>query len=143
MFNADLALSVTMTAISTLLSSIMLPVNLILYATTSFSNDVVNNLEWPAIFISIGVVIGAITSGLLCSAVLRSPRFNLMANKVGNIAGITLVIYSVVVSSTGQDADLWSQPAEFYFAIGAPCLIGLGIATWMATYFQLEKPERV
>uniref|UniRef100_A0A7S1D3K6 Uncharacterized protein n=1 Tax=Cyclophora tenuis TaxID=216820 RepID=A0A7S1D3K6_CYCTE len=143
MFNADLALSVTMTAISTVLSTIMLPANLVLYATTSYSNDVVKSLDWTALFLSLVVVIGGISSGLICSATVRSPKFNLMANKVGNIAGILLVTFSVVVSSTGHDAELWSQPAIFYIGVGAPCLIGLSIATWMASYFRLEKPERV
>lgn len=81
-FNAELALSVTMTTISTLLSMIMLPVNLILYATTSYSSDVVKNLDWTALFVSLIVVIGGIVSGLICSATVKSPRFNLLMNKV-------------------------------------------------------------
>ena len=36
MFNADLALSVTMTAISTMVSSVMLPANLLLYVNAAF-----------------------------------------------------------------------------------------------------------
>ena len=82
MFNADLALSVTMTAISTLLSVIMLPVNLIIYATTSYSSAVVKSLDWTALFHSIITVIGAIMAGLICSATVSSHNFNLMANKV-------------------------------------------------------------
>lgn len=83
MFNADLALSVTMTFISTLLSTVMLPVNLVLYATTSYSNDVVKSLDWSALFISLIVVIGGILSGLVCSATVKSKKFNIWANKVG------------------------------------------------------------
>lgn len=82
MFNADLALSVTMTAISTLLSVIMLPVNLIIYATGSYSSAVVKSLDWSALFLSLVVVIGGISSGLICSAKVQSHKFNLMANKV-------------------------------------------------------------
>jgi predicted Na+-dependent transporter len=82
MFNADLALSVTMTAISTLLSVIMLPVNLILYATNSYSSAVVKSLDWYSLFVSLVVVIGAISTGLICSARNNSHQFNLTANKV-------------------------------------------------------------
>lgn len=82
MFNADLALSVTMTAISTLLSVVMLPVNLIIYATTTYSSAVVKSLDWAALFHSLITVIGAIAAGLVCSATVRSHKFNLMANKV-------------------------------------------------------------
>ena len=91
LFNADLALSVTMTAISTILSTIMLPVNLVLYATTSYSNDVVKALNWRALFVSLIVVIGAITGGLICSATVRSRKFNLMANKVSPLSEKYLV----------------------------------------------------
>jgi predicted Na+-dependent transporter len=82
MFNADLALSVTMTAISTLLSIVMLPVNLIIYASTSYSSAVVKSLDWAALFHSLVTVIGAITAGLICSATVSSHKFNLFANKV-------------------------------------------------------------
>jgi predicted Na+-dependent transporter len=89
MFNADLALSVTMTAISTLLSVIMLPVNLIIYATTSYSSAVVKSLDWGALFHSLVTVIGAITAGLICSATVSSHKFNLMANKVRHLTHIS------------------------------------------------------
>jgi predicted Na+-dependent transporter len=82
MFNADLALSVTMTAISTILSVIFLPMNLLIYATYSYDDDVVENLDWTALFIALCIVIGAISLGLFFSAKVNSPNFNLMANKV-------------------------------------------------------------
>lgn len=46
LFNAELSLSVTMTALSTLLSTIMLPTNLILYTRWTYSSDVVQSLDW-------------------------------------------------------------------------------------------------
>ena len=82
MFNADLALSVTMTAISTLMSVIMLPLNLILYSRGSYNADVVNNVDWVSLFIALGIVITAIGLGLYSSAAVHSPKFNLYANKV-------------------------------------------------------------
>jgi predicted Na+-dependent transporter len=85
LFNADLALSVTMTTMSTLLSVIMLPVNLVLYASTTYSDEVVKSLDWKALFVSLVVVIGGIFTGLLCSATVNSPRFNLIANKVNKV----------------------------------------------------------
>ena len=142
-FNAELALSVTMTAISTLLSIVMLPVNLVLYTTTTYSSEVVKSLDWSALFVSLVVVIGGISSGILCSAWANSTRFNLMANKLGNVAGILLVTLSVFVSSSGEDASLWDQDAKFYIGIATPALVGVIIATWMASKFDLDKPERV
>ena len=82
MFNADLALSVTMTAMSTLLSIVMLPLNLLLYVKLSYDADVVALLDWASIFVSLGIVLSAITLGLLASARFNSHNFNLHANRV-------------------------------------------------------------
>lgn len=82
MFNADLALSVTMTAISTLLSVIMLPANLLLYARLSYEGNILDILNWWALFTAIAIVIGAITLGLVCSVKFASHRFHLNANRV-------------------------------------------------------------
>ncbi|KAG7355867.1 bile acid:sodium symporter [Nitzschia inconspicua] len=143
LFNAELALSVTMTGISTLLSVVMLPLNLVIYTTGSYSNEVVKALDWSALFLSLVVVIGGIAAGVISSAWYNSTRFNLLANKLGNIAGISLVIFSIVVSSSDSEANLWSQNWKFYVGVAAPALIGVSIATHLATKFALDKPERV
>ena len=89
-----------MTGISTLLSVVMLPLNLVIYTSGSYSNDVVKALDWFALFLSLVVVIGGIVIGVLSSYWCNSTRFNLLANKVGNLAGIALVSFSAIVSST-------------------------------------------
>lgn len=147
MFNAELALSVTMTGISTLLSIIMLPANLLLYTRWTFSEAVVQSLDWTALFISLIVVISAITCGLLSSHIAErrgiTSKFHRRANIMGNVAGISLIALSVTVSSTDHQAALWDQDARFYIGVALPALIGLVIATWMSTRFNLAKPERV
>ena len=143
MFNADLALSVTMTAISTLLSVVILPFNLAIYATGSYSTAVVKSLDWGALFLSLIVVISGIAFGLIASAYMNSTRFNIMANKMGNLAGIALISYSAAVSSASHNASLWQQDAKFYIGVAAPAVIGVSIATYLATKCALEKPERV
>jgi len=143
LFNAELALSVTMTGVSTLLSVVMLPLNLIIYTSGSYSNDVVQALDWFALFLSIVVVIGGILAGVISSAWYNSTRYSLLCNQLGNLAGISLVIFSAVVSSSNSDANLWSQDAKFYIGVAAPALIGVSIATFLASKFALDKPERV
>lgn len=143
LFNADLALSVTMTGISTLLSVVMLPLNLIIYTSTTYSDEVVKALDWFALFLSLIVVLGGITSGVLTSAWCNSTRFNLMANKLGNLAGLALVTFSAIVSSTNGDAGVWSQNAVFYIGCAIPAIVGVSLATYFATKLGLEKPERV
>jgi predicted Na+-dependent transporter len=144
MFNADLALSVTMTAFSTFLSTFMLPTNLILYTHWTYSAAVVKSLDWGALFVSLVVVIGGITAGLTTSYCTgNSIQMHRRANRMGNLAGLALIVLSVTVSSSNQQAALWDQHASFYVACALPHMIGLILAVALATRFKLEKPERV
>lgn len=81
MFNADLALSVTMTAISTLLSVFLMPANLLIYCKYAYDADVVESLDFNSLFIALSVVISAIGLGLFASGKIHSYRFNILANK--------------------------------------------------------------
>jgi predicted Na+-dependent transporter len=147
MFNADLALSVTMTAVSTLLSTLMLPANLVLYTKFTYSAAVVKTLDWRALFISLTVVIGGICSGLVASHRANSSgnavSMRRSANRMGNFAGLALILLSVSVSSSNQKAALWDQDTSFYAACIFPPILGLIMAVSLATYFELDKPERV
>eukprot|EP00980_Cylindrotheca_fusiformis_P028740 scaffold22641_cov206-Cylindrotheca_fusiformis.AAC.10 len=143
LFNAELALSVTMTGLSTALSVIMLPVNLTIYVASIYDSDVVQSLNWFSLILSLVVVITGIVSGVLCSAWRNSSRFNLRANQMGNVAGIGLVVYSALVSSSSEDASLWSQDASFYIGVAMPAIFGVLIASQLASRANLEKPERV
>mmetsp|Transcript_25181 Transcript_25181/g.35483 ORF Transcript_25181/g.35483 Transcript_25181/m.35483 type:complete len:400 (-) Transcript_25181:267-1466(-) len=144
MFNADLALSVTMTAISTVLSVIALPANLLIYAKYSYDDDVIANLDWTSLFVALAIVIGAISLGLFCSASRGTPEFNLFANKLGNFAGICLVIFSATMTNTGgDDTKIWERDWQFYVATALPCVLGLIVANLMTSGIQLRKPERV
>lgn len=150
MFNADLALSVTMTAISTLLSTIMLPLNLLVYTSFSYEADVVSSLDWMSLFIALGVVIGAIALGLMASAKVHSHRFNRMANMLGNISGIALVVFSATISNSGgEDLEgeaapkIWNHDWIFYVGVALPCVLGLIMSNVLTSFCKLRKPERV
>ena len=177
MFNADLALSVTMTALSTMLATVMLPINLLIYTRYIYTASVLQSLDWKALFISLVVVLSGICSGLLVShytaikvnqrhhqqqqqqnnnvhdsqngsddttiANLSIENMHRNANRMGNLSGLALILLSVTVSSSHQDARLWDQDLSFYAACAFPPLIGLLLAVSLASHYQLEKPERV
>ena len=86
-----------MTAISTILSVVMLPVNLLLYTRFSYEDDVVKNLDWKSLFVALLVVISAIFIGLYCSFYFKSKRFHRGANavcfyKIDSLGGIFFVV---------------------------------------------------
>ena len=70
MFNADLALSVAMTATSTLLSVVMLPLNTVLYVHLAYGRDV--DLDWSSLLLSLFNTAGSISLGLYVGS--RAPR---------------------------------------------------------------------
>lgn len=146
-FNADLALSVTMTAISTVLAVVMLPLNLSIYAPLIFNNNDVNVMEildFRALLTSLFVVFSAIGLGIFASCkVHESHTFHIFANRFGSIAGVALIVLSGIVSSTVDGAQIWQRDAKFYFGVAVPCVLALIISNVMTTYWGLKKPERV
>ena len=132
-----------MTAISTLLSVIMLPLNLLFYTRFSYEDDVVSSLDWVSLFVALAVVISAIGLGLFASAKIRSHYFNKIANRCGNFAGLALVVFSATMSNTGGDSKLWEHHWTYYASVAAPCILGLIIANILTSFVQLAKPERV
>lgn len=145
MFNGDLALSVAMTAISTISSIIFLPLNLILYTRFSYSGDIVRQLDFVALFLSIFVVILAILLGLLSSHKLQSERFRRWANMIGNFCGVGLMAFSAAVTNAGDDVDskIWARDWQFYVATILPCAFGLLITNIIAAFLNLKPAERV
>jgi len=143
LFNSDLALSVTITAISTLLSMIFLPLNLVIYSKLTFDSDVVESLDWRSLFVSLLIVCAAIMIGLTCSAYFKSFEFNIIANKVGNFSGLMLVLFSLALSNSSSESRLWHRPWYFYVGVAIPCLLALLISNIVTSLFSIDKPERV
>ena len=141
--NADLALSVATTAVSTLVSVVMLPLNLFLYSKWAFDENALEGLEWGSLFISIAVITGAITLGLMASERENSHYFNVFANRLGNVAGISLVIFSTVLSSSSEEAKLWQKSPSFYIGVALPCIAGLLISHCISSSILHVKPEFV
>jgi predicted Na+-dependent transporter len=133
-----------MTAVSTILSICILPLNLLLYTRYSYEADVIKELDWPSLFIALFIVISAIALGLYCSYRIKSFEFNRRANQVGNFSGVALILFSATVTNTGDsDSKIWARDWDFYVAVSAPCILGLVVANIIATLCHLRRPERV
>lgn len=154
LFNADLALSVAMTALSTILSIGLLPANLMLYAHAAygFNSDsdsgeesILKSVNFVSLFVSLAIVIGAILAGLYASYRTESARFRKGANALGSFSGLALIIVSAFFSTNGggDSAKPWDQHWSFYVGVAMPCVAGLLIANVIARFAQLEKPEIV
>jgi len=157
LFNAELALSVAMTSVSSLLSIGLLPANLFLYEYLTYGLilvdddedkgiNIVSSLDYGAILITLGVVIGAILGGLLVGYHYDSNQFHKRANYFGSICGITLILFSAFLGSggsNGADTNFWSLPWSFYVGTAFPCIIGMTLANLISRSFRLSHPEVV
>mmetsp|Transcript_9819 Transcript_9819/g.12434 ORF Transcript_9819/g.12434 Transcript_9819/m.12434 type:complete len:367 (-) Transcript_9819:97-1197(-) len=141
-FNADLALSVTMTAISTILSIGMLPLNIFIYSKAAYGSEILDTIDWLGLGITLIVVISAIALGLYSSYKLGTPRFRDIANKAGNLAGFGLILFSFLVPDGGR-VTISGRPLIFYIATPLPIVLGLIFSIAITTLAKLKKPERV
>lgn len=131
-----------MTAISTILSVGMLPLNVFLYMKASYGDDILSTLDWNSLGISLAVVITAITLGLIFTYKFDSSTFRDVANKVGNLSGLGLIIFSFLAPEGGR-VEIGGRPLLFYFATPLPIVLGLISAVLISTLASMRKPERV
>jgi len=138
MLNADLALSVAMTTCSTACCILFMPLNLLMYVRGAYGE--VPNLEWWRLVMNIAVAMVAIICGTITS--LCFPKVRNCCNSIGNVAGITLIVFGIVVSN--NDEPIWTKEPIFYPAVASPCVIGLCCSFSAALCSRtLTKPEVV
>lgn len=153
LFNAELALSVAMTSVSSILSIGLLPANLFFYSWLAYTVlgtgeevDIIESLDFGAIFISLGVVMAAIVLGLYCGYRWDNATFHKRANMFGSFCGISLILFSIFLGSGGggdTEANFWSFDWSFYVGVAFPCVVGMALANIIARSAKLSRPETV
>lgn len=130
-----------MTAISTILSIAMLPLNVFIYSRLQYGANILNTLDWPSLGISLAAVISAILLGLFSSYKYDNQKFRNLANKIGNFFGVALLVFSYLAPE--ERVNIFGRPLIFYVATPLPILLGLIASVIISSLFKLEKPERV
>jgi len=137
--NADLALSVAMTTVSTVLTMVMMPLNIVLYINSTYGVAV--ELPWGSLFLTVGVVILAVVVGLGFS--YYKPQWSNRLNVVGTVCGICNIFLAAGSSGT-SDTPFWEHPPLFILSIGLPCFIGLVISFVMSKLvLKISAPQAV
>lgn len=142
-----------MTTVSSILSIGLLPANLFLYTylvgvtddNGGSQDNVVQALDFGTLFITLGIVMAAISSGLYAGYIWDNPMFHVYANRFGSVCGILLIICSLFLASgaDGAESNFWSQPWAFYVGVAFPCLLGIAVANIIARSVRLSPPETV
>mmetsp|Transcript_19972 Transcript_19972/g.24219 ORF Transcript_19972/g.24219 Transcript_19972/m.24219 type:complete len:438 (+) Transcript_19972:207-1520(+) len=145
-FNGDLALSVAMTSASSILASIMLPLNIFLYVTFAYASisdsdagDIVRILPYDTLLITLAVVVVAVVSGLYFGYKFHNRRHQ--ANFVGNVAGILIQALGLFASSTSCSPP-WEQDWQIFLAVLLPLSAGVTIAILVSRCVGLPKPQQ-
>jgi hypothetical protein len=63
--------------------------------------------------------------------------------KLGNLAGISLVIFSGILSNSDSDSQIWERHWKFYVGIAAPCFMALIASSILTSIVGLLRPERI
>ena len=131
-----------MTSASTFLSIGFLPLNLLLYVGAFYGGDV--SINWGKFFISVGVTVSAVLSGILVS--YRVPRYRALFNVFGQASGIMLILSSLFFGSSCK-RDWWGEPPLAYVGIAFPCVVGITLPMFITAVLvrngvPMRPPER-
>ena len=137
-FNADLALSVAMTTVSSIASVFMLPLNLAIYLNATGAEGI--DIEYGPLIIAVAIVVGGIGCGLFMSR--QFPLQRHIFHTSANLAGLSLIGLGMA-STSGSNDGLFNQPWEFFSGVAAPCVIGLMLALTLSRAAGLIKPQCV
>lgn len=138
--NADLALSVAMTTVSTVAAVVLLPLNVILYVEFLLGSTGVPIPFWT-LMPPLCIVVGAVASGLLAAHLFPSKRTIL--NRLGGIAGLLLILLAVA-SPGGGSTSPRSYSLLLVAAVSIPCLLGLVLTVSLSFFVPgISPPERM
>jgi sodium/bile acid cotransporter 2 len=137
--NADLALSVAMTTVSTMFSIAMLPLNIFIYVQALYGLSV--PLNWGGIMTSVAVVIAGVGIGLALGT--KFPQYKRWFNRLGTAGGLANIAVGIATGS-GSGNSIWEFEWWWYVGIAWPCVIGLGLAFILARgVLRCSGPESV
>ncbi|MCY1056283.1 bile acid:sodium symporter [Nannocystis sp. SCPEA4] len=135
---ADVALSISMTALSTIVAVVVMPLLLVVYAS-SFS-DATLKVPYGNITTTLAVMLVPLALGMFVRA--RKPAAAGTLEKVGSLAGIG-VLALLIVTGLVRNGELLAQttPAMYVAAIGLGVL-GFGLGYLLAALLRLERAGR-
>lgn len=135
---ADVALSVSMTVVSTAAAVVVMPVLLTVYATPLTSAEL--SLPLGSIATTLVLVLVPVFVGVLIRA--RSESAAARVERLGSVSGIVVLVLLVGTSLVRNHADLTQIPAAGYVAAVALGLLGMGLGYAASRGLGLPPAQR-
>lgn len=139
--NADLAVSVAMTTVSTATAIAVLPLNILLFVKVLMGSS---KIDVPIIGLiePLGVVVGAVTLGMVASYCL--PAWRSRFNRIGGIFGLALVLLAVCQPRENTQSTGHVSWAKVIGSVSLTCFMGMLVTTAASTVVPgISRPERI
>lgn len=135
---ADVALSVSMTVVSTAAATVVMPLLLLLYATPLTSTEL--SLPLGNIVTTLALVLVPVGIGVAIRA--KSEVAAARAERLGSASGIVVLVLLVATSLWSNLADLSRIPVAGYVAAAALGVLGMGLGYAVSRGFGMAGPQR-
>ncbi|HEY0133885.1 MAG TPA: bile acid:sodium symporter, partial [Nannocystis sp.] len=126
---ADVALSVSMTALSTIAAVVLMPLSLYIYASGYASEGL--KIPYGNITSTLAVMLVPLAIGMLVRA--RAPGAARMMERLGGLAGIAVLVLLIGTGIYNNLGLLGATTGTMYAAAGGLGLLGFGLG-WLGAY---------
>lgn len=135
---ADLALSISMTVVSTVVAVALMPILLVLYTRALTGSEF--SLPLGSIVTTLVLVLVPVGIGMLLRA--RKPKAAAKAERAGSISGVVVLVLLVGSSVLDNHAVLTEIPVAGYVAAAALGVIGMTLGWAVARLLGLDVAKR-
>lgn len=135
---ADVALSVSMTVVSTAVATVAMPLLLMFYAAPLTSTEF--DLPLGNIITTLALVLVPVALGIAIRA--RSEAAAARLERLGSASGVVVLILLVGTSLWSNHNDLAQIPVAGYVAAGALGLAGMGLGYGISRAFGMSQAQR-
>lgn len=135
---ADLALSISMTAVSTLVAVLLMPVVLALYVGVTTDN--VLTIPYGSIVSTLAVVLVPVLIGMQVRR--RNVALAARIERAGSLAGAGVLVLLIVSGIARNGEMLLALPGSTLLAAAGLSIIGLLLGYGSATLVGLDRPSR-
>jgi len=135
---ADLALSISMTVVSTVVAVALMPILLVVYGRALTGTEF--SLPLGSIVTTLALVLVPVGIGMVLRA--RSPQMAARAERAGSVSGVVVLLLLIGTSLANNRSVLSQIPAEGYFAAAALGITGMALGWGVARVLGLGVPMR-